>query len=309
MASSNCTCDDNALGNLGRPKCVTEMPAIAFPIFFPRFDEDGARNTINVASPTLGQDIKDMIQVDSDTFRIYPTPKTENVTSERTETVYETFPSGKKQKIEGVGGIRTFMFELVGKDAVNAILRELQRYGCSDLDFGLVDVNGGLWLHKDDPNSTEATGFMMDSGTFDAFKVYATDTTTGKINLSFDLDRYENEAEGYVLTSNELGYRATTLSGLITGYQESVALTTTTAKVEVFDGFGTASDTNEIVGLLTANITAYNDTDGAPLVVAAAETLPGTYTLTYTAPTALDVIRVSVLAPGYEIADTTFVAI
>ncbi len=310
MASStNCTCDDNGLGNLGRPKCVHEMPAIAFPVFWPRYDEDGDRNTINVASPTLGQDIQDLIQTASTTFRIYPAPKTENVTAERTETVYETFPSGRKVKIPGVGGIRTFMFELVEKDSVNAILRELQRYGCSDIDFGLVDVQGGFWLYKENPSDTEATGFKMDSGTFDAFKVYATDTTTAKITLSFDLDRFENEANGYVLTPSELGYPATTLRGLITGYQTAVPVTTTTATVTVTNGFGTASETNKIVGLLSVNFTAYNVTAGSPITVTSAENLPGVYTLTYSAPAAAEVVRISVNADGYEIADTTFVQI
>lgn len=309
MASSNCTCEDNALGNLGRPKCVTEMGAIAFPIFWPRYDENGDRNTINVASPTLGADILDLIQADSATFRIYPAPKTEDVTAERTETVFQTFGSGRKIRIPGVGGIRTFMFNLVGKDAVNGILRELERYGCSDLDFGLVDVLGNLWLHKDDPNSTEATGFMMDSGTFDAFKVYATDTTTGMITISFDMDRFEKESEGYALTPDDLGYRATTLSGLVTGIQEAEAVTTTTATVTAFDGFGTGANTNEVTGLVTANFTAFNVTDNSSVSVTVAEGIPGTYTLTFTAQTTGDVIRVSINAPGYDFADTTFIAL
>lgn len=309
MASSNCTCDDNALGNLGRPKCVTEMGAIAFPVFWPRYDEDGLRNTFNVASATLGDDIKALIRADSSTFRIYPSPKTEDVTAERTETVFQTFGSGRKIRIPGVGGIRTFMFNLVGKDAVNAILRELERYGCSDLDFGLVDVLGNFWLHKDDPNSTEATGFMMDSGTFDAFKVYATDTTTGMITLSFDMDRFEKESEGYALTPADLGYRATTLTGLITGFQVAEAVTTTTATVTAFDGFGTGANTNEVTGLIGTNFTAFNVTDNTSLAVTVAETIPGTYTLTYVAPTSGDIIRVSINAPGYDFADTTFEAI
>ena len=305
MASSNCTCDDNSLGNLGRPKCVNEMPAIAFPIFWPRFDENGQRNEISVNTLTVGADIKALIEIGG-AFRIYPSPKTENVTAERTETAYETFPSGRKVKIQGVGGIRTFSFELIGKDAVNAILRELERYGCSDLDFGLVDVNGGLWLHKDNPISDSATGFKMDSETFDAFKVYATDTTTGKIMMSFDMDRFEKESEGYVLTADDLGYPATTLSGLISAYSISEAVTTTTAIVSVYDGFGTASDVNEITGLLSANFTAFNVTDNSSLVVTAVESGVGIYTLTYTAPTSGDIIRVDVTATGYEVSNSTF---
>lgn len=304
MASSNCECGDGKLGNLGRPKCVTEMGTIAFPIFWPRYDSTGQRNTINLSSPTLGEDILDMLQVTSTTFRMYPVPKVENVTTERSETLYETFPSGRKVRIDGVGGIRTFAMELIGKDAVNGILRELMKYGCTDIDFGLVDVNGNLWLHKDDELSTEATGWRMDTETFDAFKVYATDTTKNKIMLSFDLARFEKEENGYVVTSNELGYPATDLSGLVAGTQTATPLTTTTIQVKAYDNYGSAVLNNPATGL-GPYIKIYND--GLLLTgVIISETSDGVYSLTITAQTAGDPGTVDILAPGYEFNTSSF---
>jgi len=300
MASSNCNCGDGKLGNLGRPKCVTEMGTIAFPILFPRYDATGARNTFDLSSATLGQDILDLVQADSSTFRIYPFSKVENVTTDRTDTVYETFPSGRKVRIDGVGGIRTFGMELIGKDGVNGILRELKKNGCTDMDFVLADVNGNLWLQKDDELSTTGTGWKMDSETFDAFKVYATDTTSAKIMVSFDLARYEKEENGYVITASELGYPATDLQGLVAGTQVATPLTTTTIRVKVYDNYGSAVTNNPVTGLLNANFVLKNTTTPATVTTTTSETADGDYTLTFTAQTGGDAGTVEVFANGYD---------
>jgi hypothetical protein len=308
-----CSCEAPSFANLGRPNCVIEMKAIAFPIIVPRFKQNGDRNTIDLTSLTLGADILALTQASTDLVeRLYPFPRCENISFDRTETVYETAPSTRKYKIDGVGGVRTFKFELWAKDAVHQILRELEKIGCTEVDFYLPDVAGTLWGIMDDQNVPVLRGYEMATETFDAFKTYATDTTVSKIMVMWDLDNSEAESHSYGITASELGYKANTLKGLVTGNQVAVATTTTTATATVTDGFGSAVNAGKITGLVSANFNLYNDTVN-PLVlvpVASVEVSAGVYTLTYAAQTTGDVMRVSVInATGYDVVDTTFVAL
>lgn len=307
MATEGCFCGNNALGNLGRPPCVLQMYTIASIIVWPRFDEDNNRSSIDLTSPTLGADIRALIEADSTPLRIYPFPKFENVTLPRTDTVYETAPSNRKVKIPFVGGIRSFTGELWDKDAVEAMLRELESYGCGTYDFAIIDVAGQLWIHKDTPESTVANGFKMDSATFDAFKMYATDTTTNKINVSFDFDKYQKDSTAYALTPEDLGYPATDLEGLQSGYMTVEALTTTTWQVTVFGGFGSALNTNKIKGIITANFNAFNEVDDTSVTVSGAvENDPGIYTLTTAAQGVGEIVTFSVINfSGFDIAEAS----
>ena len=310
MSITSCTCNNPQFGNLNRPNCVVEMKAIAFPIIVPRFKADGTRNTIDLTSLTLGQDIKDLLAASLDAqSRIYPFPRCENVTFERTDTAEEVAPSGRKYVLEGVGGVRSFNFELWAKDAVHQILRELKKFGCSDLDFYLVDIAGNLWGILDSPTSTEMRGYEMATETFNAFKEYATDTTVQKIMASWDLDNAEAEECSYAITPEELGYKATTLKGNISAAQTLTALTATELQSVVFTGFGSAPARDAVTGLLTGNFTVFNETTVLSLAVVAVETVEGTYTLTIAAQTASDVLRVDIDAAGYDTASATVAAL
>lgn len=316
MGQIICSCENPSFPRLGRPNCVIEMRAVAFPILIPRYKADGSRNTIDLTSATLGADIQGLIAASTALLeRIYPFPRCENITYERTETVYETAPSTRKVKIPGVGGVRTFKFETWAKEGVHQILRELKKVGCSDVDFFLATVDGNLWGIIDDVSVPEMRGYEMATETFDAFKEYATDTTTQKIMVSWDLDNAECEENAYAITAEELsatgGVKATSLEGLIGATTSATALTTTTAEVLVKTGFGSAVAAGSVVGLVSANFVANNlTTPGAVAVTSAPGADPGEYVLTFAAQTLNDVIQVDVInATGYDVASTTFSAL
>lgn len=314
MSSIICSCGNPTMPNLGRPDCVIEMKALAFPIIVPRYKADGVtRNSIDLTSATLGADIKALILSSTALLsRIYPFPRCENITFERTETVYETAPSTRKYKINGVGGVRTFKFETWGKDAVHQILRELKKIGCSDVDFYLTDVGGSLWGIKDKETDTIIRGYEMATETYDSFKEYATDTTTQKAMISWDLNNNECEENSYAITAEELGYSANSLRANISGTQVVTPLTNTTLTSEVITGFGTAGARDHIIGLLTANFTVEN-TDvpaGDIIIPTIVENPDGTYTITTSAMTAGEAYKVTVInAAGYDVANGTFTAV
>lgn len=274
-----CSCEDENYVSLGRPNCVIEMQSIAFPIIYPRFAKDGTRNVIDLGSATLGQDIRNLVETELDgSKRLVPFPKTENASFDRTETVYETAPSTTKYKIEGVGGVRTMKFELWGKSAVHEILRQLETIGCNDMDILLVDVAGNLWGIKDNPLSNELRGYEMSSETFDAFKMYATDTTKQKIMISFDLERTEIESRSYALTPQELGYSATTLKSLIPVVYQVTTPTATSIILNIGHNFGSALSQVPILGLTATNFDL--TINGATVVPTVTTVVDGRYVLT-----------------------------
>ena len=252
-----------------RPNCVIEQKALAFPIFIPRYKTDGTRNTLDPSAANIGDQIKALINQADPQQRIYPMPRVENATYPRTDTVYDEAPSGRKVKIDGVGGVRTWQMELWAKDAVSAMHRELAKFGCSELDVFYIDIAGNFWGIKDDVNGTVFRGYEVSEETFDVFKEYATDTTTGKLMVSFDLDNQECEENSYAITPQELGYKATTLRGLMTAFQSLTSVVDGTVVVDVFAGYGTAGNRYDIVGLeaiLPAIvIELYNETQDAAL--------------------------------------------
>jgi hypothetical protein len=327
MSTGICSCETPAFGNMARPNCVIEQGTLSFPIIVPRYKADGSRNTLDLAvdpltllNPagvagdyaTMGAYIKDRIENSawSAQERFYPLPKVKNATFERSETVYETSANGEKYKIAGVGGVRSKKMELWAKDAVSQLYRELKKFGCSELDEFDVDVNGAIWGIKDDASNSVIRGYEMSSETWDVFKDYATDTTVNKLMISFDLENSECEENSYAITAEELGYKATSLKGLISGYASADNTDLSTVVVDVTTRYGSASTYQPIVGLLSANFLVVDTLAGPVAVTTVTENPNGTYTLAMTAPlTVTDTYTVIVLdTPTYDIASSSFVA-
>lgn len=316
MSGIVCNCANPEFGNSGLPGCSVEQKAMAFPIIVPRNGSNGQRNTIDVTSPTLGQDILDKLNAADPRDRIYPLPRVENATFPRTDTAFEEAPSNRKYRLDGVGGVRTWMFELWAKAAVAGMHRELKKYGCVDLDALYVDIAGSIFGVKDSPTDTVLRGYELATETFDVFAEYATDTTVRKLMISWDLDTLECEENTYGITADELGYKATTLKGLLTANQTLTEPSDGVVNQVVRTTYGTAVTLDPVVGLDVsgATLSLYNVTQDtamtAPTGWAAVAGSDGEYTFNYlTAEAATnDVIRVAVDgAPGYDVIDATFV--
>ena len=325
MSAVSCTCDTPVFGKLSRPSCVIIQGVLYSPMLVPRYGSDGLRNTIDLAADpltflnplgvagdyaTVGAYIKAKAE-DSDfnaLDRFYPSPKVETATFDRTDTVYDTAGSGRRVQLDGVGGVRTFAYEYWNKDAVQAMLREIQKYGCSDLDLYYIAVDGAMWGIKDDPKTYVIRGYEMDTATFDSYLMYATDTTTNKLSVSFDLDQQECDKNAYAITAEELGYKATTLKSPIAAFSIVSNPTTTTILMVPYQNFGTASISGILTGLLDAAFVITSAESGVlahatPLV----ETEDG-YTITMdVALVSTETITIETTALGYEVENAVFV--
>jgi len=315
MSSGICSCASPTFGNMGRVNCVIEMKTVAFPIVVPRFDENGVRNVIDTSSATLGADIQALLLASLNTqSRIYPFPRVENVTWERTDTVFDTAPSTRKYKIDGVGGVYTLGFETWAKDAVMQIMREALKFGCSEFDVFLATIDGNLWGIKDAVTDTDLRGYEVSAETFDSFIQFATDTTVQKGMFSMDLDNAECVENSYAILAEEMtstgGVKSTALTGNVSGYQTASAVTNTSCQSVVFTGFGSAGDLDDVTGLVVGDFTVENtDTPGGDIAVSLVESPEGTYVITTSAMTATENYKITCTKAGYDIADGTFVAV
>lgn len=326
MSGISCTCDDPSFGHAGRPNCVITQGALAFPVFSPKRRENGSRNFLptNAAGIQLFNaeygvsfnTLKECVdyRLDASTpvqDKLYPILKVENATFERSESQFETFPSGRKIKIEGVGGIRTWAMELVDKDAVFGVARALEKFGCYDIDGYYFDVKGNCWGVQDSYNSGIVRGYEIDTGSLESFMIMPTDTTSQKISLSFDLDAFECESNSWALTPEEYGSNFTTIEPLIEGFASAESVNDTTTVVTLTTNFGTAGSKGKIVGLAqdltaaNANLVIKNSSGVVQPATAASEGLDGVYTLRTASLSAGD-FTVESKAKGYYIPVSKF---
>lgn len=279
---------------------------------------NGLPNTIDVSSPTLGADLQAKLNAVDPRDRIYITPKLHNVTKVRTETQYEETASGIKFKLDGVGDITTLTAELWDKDSAFQIQRELKKAGCTDMVAFDVDIAGCIWGILDDKNSSDLRGYKVAPGTVDSFGVESTDTTVQKVILSWDYDKDECMENSYAITSEELGYKASTLTPLMSAEVVATEPVDGTVNIVVRTCFGTAANRVPVVGLDSVappivigllNVTT-NTAMTAPTGFAAVANSEGEYTFDYlTAEAALnDVIQITITgATGYDVETVTFV--
>jgi hypothetical protein len=325
MSGISCDCNDPSFGHVGRTNCVVTQKALAFPTFSPKIGSTGERNFLpaNAAGivlfnaqysqtfTTLAECIDYRLAATTPALdMLYPILKVENATFERTETAYETAPSGRKIKLDGVGGIRTWAMELWGDDAAFGVARAVNKFGCSDLDVYYVDVTGNNWGIKDDVSDDIVRGYEMSTETFDNFMSYSTDTTSQKITLSWDLDAYECEQNAWAITSEEYGQKFTNIEPLIQGYSlldvtasTLVAAAAITIVVDLNTSFGSAGNRTVITGLLSADFILLDSTGSTEIAAgtwdSVTESPDGTYTIVTTPVVSAGVYSLLSAASGY----------
>lgn len=306
MATGICSCESPTFPSMGRPNCVIEMRTMAFPIIFPRYQADGVtRNEIDPTSATVGATINTLISASTDAeSRLYPFPRVEEPTFERSDSVTEEAPSGRKYNIYGQGGVYTLNFKTYSKDAVAPLLAQAERLGCSDFDFYYVSVDGNIWGQL---VNGKLRGFEADASSYDTFMEFATDATVQKLNVTWDLDQDVALGSAYAITAEELGYKATTLTGLINATQTLANPSDDVVTDLVYDGFGSAGTTSNVTGLVTSDFTITTSGAGTPAFAVTEPTAgSGNYTITFTGGiVANETLTIKIAKAGYNFEDKT----
>ncbi len=305
---AGCTCGGR-LGNTGIDNCVIEFFTTNNFILMPTYKADGTKNYIDISDPsTVGAAVLAATQVTTTALeRLYPLPFAENVTREKSDRTTETPASGNIYNVQD--GLRQNHMEFFGQNAHFRFLGELNRFGCTQLSYYAVDVNGTLEGYVDEDEPTKFYPIPMMKNSFYAMYQYATDTTIQKLMLDFNQKRNFDESQIYYLTSSDLGYPATDLVGLIPCVitVDNTSITTTGVTVAVNRPTQSAVTNKPLVGLVAGDFTITDQTNVANVpVLSCTETSDGVYDLTYAAVSGAATFEVAAVKAGFDILSDTY---
>lgn len=298
-----CTCDD-AYGNTGSTGCELIAGSAYSVILQPMYNEDGERNFIDLSTPaTIGTLLRTMTSAaTSPMSRLYPLPVAENVTQEKTATQFVTAPSNRKYRAQE--GVRTILLQFMGENSSFRFLGELQKFGCSALQYFIVDSNGNIVGASTEED--KLFGIPVASSSYDLMLQFALDATVQTITMQFDVEYGFDDATLKILTVSTIGYPATTLRGIVTATGTVIGTpTTTTAVVQISYATNNAvGQTKGLTGLVSADFDL-NELEPTPGVIAvtASESLvtPGLYTLTYATQTSGDILEGTATRANFEV--------
>jgi hypothetical protein len=130
--------------------------------------------------------------------------------------------------------------------------------------------------------------------------VFATDSTTQKIMVTFDFDRLFDESTMYMITPTEAGVNFNDLTGLVDVNLTIVSSSTTDITFDATLDYGTALNPILFMGATSSDFACFNNTTSTSVAVTAVENFDGNYTLTFAAQTSGDLLTFSVDKDGFD---------
>jgi len=287
-----CNCN-SGLSNTGRPNCVPLQSVTSKMVMVPLKANDGTLNYIDLTAPLPTWN--DLINEVDASKRWFPLPNFENVELPKADSQFEEANSGRMVFLRQ--GKRSFSGELWAEDSTPTLLGKLQNNRCVDFGVYIVDVNGNLVGSKVNGGLYP---IPVDNPSFNPTFVFATDSTTQKIMLTFDFDRLFDESTMYMITPSEAGINFNDLTGLV---DVNLTITTSNPTSVSFDAtldYGTALNPILFMGAVSADFACFNVTTGLTVAVTSVENFDGNYTLTFAAQTSGDLLTFSVDKDGFD---------
>jgi hypothetical protein len=254
---------------------------------------DGTLNFIDLASPLPVWD--DLINQSNPSMRWFPLPNFENVELPKADSQFEEANSGRMVFLRQ--GKRSFSGELWAEDSTPTLLGKLQNNRCVDFGVYIVDVNGNLVGSKVNGGLYP---IPVDNPSFNPTFVFATDSTTQKIMVTFDFDRLFDESTMYMITPTEAGINFNDLSGLV---DVNLILTSSSTTDITFDAqldYGTALNPILFMGATASDFQLYNNATSSIVTISLVENFDGNYTATFLAQTSGDLLTLSVDKDGFD---------
>jgi hypothetical protein len=262
---------------------------------------DGSLNYIDLSLPLPTWD--DLINEADASKRWFPLPNFENVELPKADSQFEEANSGRMVFLRQ--GKRSFSGELWAEDSTPTLLGKLQNNRCVDFGVYIVDVNGNLVGSKVNGGLYP---IPVDNPSFNPTFVFATDSTTQKIMVTFDFDRLFDESTMYMITPTEAGINFNDLTGLLDVIFSVPGSTATTYQATLALEYGTALNPIQFVGAVAADFELFNNDTSSIVSISVSEAPSGTYVFTFVAQTTGDEMVLSVVKPGYD-GEVTFLAL
>ena len=287
-----CNCN-SGLSNTGRPNCVPLQSVTSKLIMVPLKANDGTLNFIDLTAPIPTWN--DLINQMDASKRWFPLPNFENVELPKADSQFEEANSGRMVFLRQ--GKRSFSGELWAEDSTPTLLGKLQNNRCVDFGVYIVDVNGNLVGSKHDGGLYP---IPVDNPSFNPTFVFATDSTTQKIMVTFDFDRLFDESTMYMITPLEAGINFNDISGLVDVNLTVVSSSSTDITFDAKLDYGTALNPILFMGAVAGDFELYNNATSSIVTISLVENFDGNYTATFIAQTSGDSLTLSVNKDGFD---------
>lgn len=281
--------------NTGTPDCKTLMAVAKKIILVPTYDSTGVLNKIAVGDTLNAAYFTALINQADGSKRWYPLPEIANVEDARGEPIYETLADGKKVFVADAN--RMFKAWLIKQPA--QLKAKLDNWRCLGMSVYFVDKEGSL-IGKTD--GTDFYPIAVDNDTLFVNLVKTTDTTTQKLEISFEFMSTEDDGDLRIITEDEHGDDFMAREGLLDVNMAAATSIATTGFVTVMTlDYGTFKTKDIATGFVAGDFAIYNVTDAASVAVGTCVESPaGTYTFTFAAQTAADILRLTPSHNGFE---------
>lgn len=281
--NDSCLCG-TGFNNTGMPSCIKLFKKTTGLLLVPMFDNDNNANYIDMATTI---DLVAKTQDTDPSQRFYPIQGLKDVELPVAETKFETFKDGTKKKL--ADGVRSF--KAVVPEIGSMFASKLQGVSCETFGFYQIDIEGNLLGRK-----VGTKLYPIKLGGWDAVFNGWTEDNTSKVMIQFDFDILVRISSFHILSSDDCNVDPNELTGLVDANITEVSSGATSAVIDIYSDYGSGLSDEPITGLVTADFSAYNDTDGASVSVTATEstTVDGRYTLAYSSQTVADLVTITV---------------
>lgn len=285
-----CSCTDGII-NFGQPNCVPSFGRDSRLIFVNYSDDSGAVNSIK-STDTLDQTYFDgKFNATDLSQRWYLTDTINNVVGVREDNItqdIDTIPFNVRQ------GNRMYDGTFYGTIASPTFERALESMSCQTMGFFIVDVAGSI-IGMDNQTTGDLDPIKIQRNTFQFKYTFPSATEVQNINVKFMIEENEQDSDLSFVGSDNISVDLLTQKAMSTVVLGTAAnITATTFETAITFTYGQQFQKEAYEGALVGDFSLFNETTSSAVVVNAAPELPaGTYTITYAAQTAADVLKLS----------------
>lgn len=291
----SCKCDVS-LSNTGRPNCQPIQSVTKSVFVVQKYADDGSLNSVLTSATFNAAFFTARINDTDPSKRWYPITDIKNVAVTKADSIFENFDDASKIFIRE--GLKSFTGIIPSADPT--FLGKIKGLRCAEFGVYVVDKDGNLIGSS--TNTTNLYPIMVDAASWNPVLVSATDTTIQKIALNYDYSIDELDENLQMILSTEItGVNLLTVSGLLDVYSAYTAVSTSSFKAKLTTSYGSIINKQVVKGLVAADFALFNTTTSlAVTILTATESPAGTYTFTFAAQTAADVLRLTPTKNGFD---------
>ena len=297
-----CKCD-SGLVNSGIPNCVSGFERIVKLFFVYQTANDGTSNGIPCSQTIDEAFLNEKLNEADVSKRWYPTGKISTVTEVRNDPTTET--------IDNVDfivekGSRTFNgFFVDTATSTPTYLKFLKSAECPLIMYFGIDVNGTIvGIESIEGVSQEATlqGLKIQQKSMFSRPVPATSTTIAKNELTFTLDQLVNDEDIAYISAAEITADLLNANGLLDVTLDDASSSITELVIDAKLVYGSLCSKLPFSGAdAVLDWSLFNITEGLAVpITTVVESPSGTYTISYSAQTALDEVTLTLTKEGYS---------